>query len=375
MKVIYIYSRIERDLNKSGEAKKAIMQIDALRANGLEADIIYHDRTGRGNKLFARLPFWRLYTKKFIRDTIELIDGNTVGFYIRKDILDASFIELISEIRKQKPEIKIVLEIPTFPYDLEWSNVKDFPMLFKDRLYRKKLSTYIDRIVVYGKEKEVYGIPCINSNNGIDMAVIPVRTPRIHEDNRIQLLGVAGLAKWHGYDRLIKGLSDYYSSQKREYEVIFHIVGAGAEKNRLEKLAKRLNIDKYVIFHGSKKGKELDVLFDNCDIGIGSLGMHRIKMYDGYTLKLREYTARGIPYIYAYNDPLIEEVDLKYYMKFNNDDSNIDVCRIIDFYREIHLHMEEIAFYMSNIASHHFSWTVHMEPIARYFKEGYRNIC
>ena len=113
----------------------------------------------------------------------------------------------------------------------------------------------------------------------------------------------------------------------------------------------------------------MDILFDDCDIGIGSLGMHRIRMYDGYTLKLREYTARGIPYIFAYNDALIEGVNLKYYRKFSNDDSNIDVCAIVDFYREIHFHMEEIAVYMSDIASRYFSWTVHMEPIARYFKE------
>lgn len=369
MQVIYIYSRIEKDLKKSGEAKKATMQIEALRAHGLKADIIYHDRTEKYNKLVARLPFWHLYRKKFIENILGLISNDTVGFYIRKDILDASFIQLLNKIREKKPNIKIILEIPTFPYDLEWNNIKDYPMLCKDRIYRKYLKMYIDRIVVYGKEKEVYGIPCINSNNGIDMADIPVRTPRTHEDNKILLLGVAGLAKWHGYDRLIKGLSDYYGRQDCNYEIIFHIVGEGAEKKRLEKLTKQLKIEKYVIFHGGKKGKELDILFDDCDIGIGSLGMHRIRMYDGYTLKLREYTARGIPYIFAYNDALIEGVNLKYYRKFSNDDSNIDVCAIVDFYREIHFHMEEIAVYMSDIASRYFSWTVHMEPIARCFKE------
>lgn len=370
MQIIYIYSRIEKDLKKSGEAKKATMQIDALRAHGLSADIVYHDRTGRGNKLLARLPFWRLYGKKFVRSTLDQINDDTVGVYIRKDILDASFIQLLSKIRKQKPEIKIVLEIPTFPYDLEWKNVKDFPMLIKDRIYRKYLHTYIDRIVVYGKEKEVYGIPCINSNNGIDTDKIPVRVPKLHKDKRIQLLGVAGLAKWHGYDRLLRGLSDYYDRKDDNYEVIFHIVGEGAEKKRLKKLANQLKIEKYVIFHGSKKGKELDVLFDGCDIGIGSLGMYRIKMYDGYTLKLREYTARGIPYIYAYNDPLIENADVRYYIKFKNNDSNIDVCSIVDFYQKIYLKMDRIAAYMSNIAGRYFSWTAHMEPIAKYFKEG-----
>lgn len=375
MQIIYIYSRIEKDLKKSGEAKKATMQIDALRAHGLQTDIIYHDRTGRGNKLLARLPFWHLYSKKFIKSTLNQINDDTIGVYIRKDILDASFIQLLSKIREQKPEVKIVLEIPTFPYDLEWKNVKDFPMLIKDRIYRKYLCGYIDRIVVYGKEKEVYGIPCINSSNGIDMAKIPVRIPKVHTDKRIQLLGVAGLAKWHGYDRLLRGLSDYYGRQDNNYEVIFHIVGEGAEKSRLKKLAKKLNIEKYVVFHGSKKGKELDVLFDDCDIGIGSLGMHRIKMYDGYTLKLREYTARGIPYIYAYNDSLIENADVKYYIKFENDDSNIDVCSIVDFYQRIFKNMGEIAEYMSNIAGRYFPWTVHMEPIAKYFKEGKREIC
>lgn len=62
------------------------------------------------------------------------------------------------------------------------------------------------------------------------------------------------------------------------------------------------HIEKQVIFHGQKMGKELDELFDLADFAIGSLARHRSHIDKIKTLKNREYAARGIPFIYSETD-------------------------------------------------------------------------
>ena len=45
----------------------------------------------------------------------------------------------------------------------------------------------------------------------------------------------------------------------------------------------------YVILHGAKHGKELDVLFEKADFAVGSLARHRSGIQNIKTLKNREY--------------------------------------------------------------------------------------
>ena len=43
-------------------------------------------------------------------------------------------------------------------------------------------------------------------------------------ENELHLIGVAEIHFWHGFDRLIKGLKEYYAHNPG-YKVYFHIVG------------------------------------------------------------------------------------------------------------------------------------------------------
>jgi hypothetical protein len=60
-------------------------------------------------------------------------------------------------------------------------------------------------------------------------------------------------------------------------------------------------------FHGELHGKELDTLFDQMDLGISSLGIHRVGLQEASVLKSREYFARGLPFVYAYSDSDLNE--------------------------------------------------------------------
>jgi hypothetical protein len=64
----------------------------------------------------------------------------------------------------------------------------------------------------------------------------------------------------------------------------------------LKNLASRLRINDHIIFHGFVHGKELDRLFEQNHIAVGSLGIHRIGLNQLSILKAREYCARGIPF-------------------------------------------------------------------------------
>ena len=51
-----------------------------------------------------------------------------------------------------------------------------------------------------------------------------------------------------------------------------------------------------------RHGEELDELFEQADMGIGSLARHRSGITHIKTLKNREYAARGLPFIYSEMD-------------------------------------------------------------------------
>lgn len=98
---------------------------------------------------------------------------------------------------------------------------------------------------------------------------------------------MAEIHYWHGYDRIIKGLAEYYLT-KPQYKVYFHIVGElSGERERQEILPiiKQNALEPYVILYGNMHGNDLDQLFSKADMGIGSLGRHRSGITHIKTLK------------------------------------------------------------------------------------------
>lgn len=370
MKVLYLYSQAEKNMETSGEAKKMFMQLNGLKQNGLETDYYVIDRSQTINKLLIRIPFFNIHNRDFRRKFIEKAK-DVDAVYLRKNIFDISYLKLLKELRRAYPYLKIIIEIPTYPYDFEWKNWKDFPLLLKDRLNRNKLKKYVDRFVVFSKDNMVFGVPTILTSNGIDCNSVKKRSPKEIDNYNINLLGVAGVERWHGYDRLIKGIKEYYDKVGNDVNLVFHIVGKGRESNNLEKLVADLSMQDHVLFHGFMHGTKLDEMFNRCDIGVGSLGMYRIGMYEGYTLKLREYMARGIPFFYAYDDELIEKNGYFYFIKFPNDDTPIDVQKIIDFSKKLSKENSKIiAEKMNAYAEQELSWKHQMQPVADYIING-----
>lgn len=70
--------------------------------------------------------------------------------------------------------MKIILEIPTYPYDGEKINHTGIKKkkYWIEKKYRKSLYKYVDRVVTFSEDDEIFGIKTIKISNGIDLETI-----------------------------------------------------------------------------------------------------------------------------------------------------------------------------------------------------------
>jgi glycosyltransferase involved in cell wall biosynthesis len=211
-------------------------------------------------------------TKDYYNRILRLIDDDKYdAIYIRYSLSDYFFISFLDGLKKLRRRIKIVIDFPTYPYEKELNNNE---ILDVDRYFRKHIYKFIDFGICYYDVNSIFSVPVFNIGNGINLNNLPLKKTWDLDKRRLDIIAVANLSVWHGYDRLIKGLNEYYS-EKHDLLVHFNIVGVGPELSNLKCIAQRLNLENHITFHGIRKGKELDELFDNSQVAIGSLGMYR----------------------------------------------------------------------------------------------------
>lgn len=320
-------------LSSYGVQKKINAQLSAFNVFfRCEEKVCIQEKDSIKKRIVSRLPFTAIsekwvYDKKY--DDVDFI-------YFRKNIIDASIVRFFKKIKKHNKNCKIIFEIPTYPYDKEeWKSLKDLPFKLKDRINRKKLHKYIDRITTYANDsKSIFNTPAINLVNGIDFNSIPLAVPCTKKDKTIDIFIVALFSRWHGFDRLIQGLANYYK-KKGKANFILHFVGDGVVIPDYKALSKSLYLGEHIIFHGKKSGKELDDIANCCEMACDSLGAHRINLSTLSTLKSREYSARGLPIIAASKIDFLPD-DYEYLLKTPSNDDPIDFNEVYDFYCKIY---------------------------------------
>jgi len=115
-----------------------------------------------------------------------------------------------------------------------------------------------------------------------------------------------------------------------------------------------------VIFHSRKHAEELDGLFEETHIAIGGLGYHRISLRSAAALKVREYCARGMPFVISYNDLDFPD-DFPYMLKVPADESPVDIEQILRFYDRIK--EREFVKEMREYAEKNLSWEAKLKPV------------
>lgn len=233
---------------------------------------------------------------------------------------------------------RLIMEHPTYPFENgRVSSPLRAPFFwYCDRVFAR-IEPLIDLYALIGEscDGELHGVPAMNIVNGVDVERLPLHHPRA-EAEAVGLLALASMSNWQGYDRLIEALAAY----RGQHRVTIHMVGGEGDGSlgAWRELACRLGVAQSVVFHGELHGEALDRVADGCDLGIGGLGLYRKGQYRSMTLKLREYMARGLPFVYAVDDPSIEE-NPRFCMKLPNDDSPIDMAAIVDF--ALHVRTDE----------------------------------
>ena len=249
--------------------------------------------------------------------------------YIRYDFSDLGFVSLLKQLKMICG--KIVLELPTYPYDDEnKKNVLSRMKLAVDVYYRKQLHNYVDYIsTFYGGNERIFGIPTIVIPNGFDFSTMAL----VHEElppDAVHIVAVSSMRERHGYERFLEGMKNYYQRGGKR-KIMLHLVGKGRENPKYESLTEEYHLSPYVVFHGAMHGEMLDAVYEKCAIGIDSLARHRSGIHTLSSLKSREYGAKGIPMINSCKIDILED-DFPYLLRVPADESPIDMEQVLAFY-------------------------------------------
>ena len=359
----------------SGISKKIHCQVKGLRENGYEVHLCYYDFDANGHRC-------RYVDDKVIKDygtgalagIRQRVDFDCIYDYCKEKGIQFVYARcfqnatpfLIRFFKKlKKLGIKAVTEIPTYPYDQEFETFSrqeriglKIDQLFRNRLYRQQAA-----VVTFSDAETIFGQRTIRISNGVDFDSIPLHHFQ-PVDDALHLIGVAEVHLWHGYDRLIAGLGEYYKKVDNPRNIIFHIVGGvdpydlygEGDYKGIQTRIDEYGLQEHVVFHGQLFGEELDKVFNQSCFAIGSLARHRSGITYIKTLKNREYATRGIPFIYSEIDSDFE--DKSYIVKATPDESPINVQQIVDFIESHHFDPAEIRKTVENL-----TWKIQMKRV------------
>jgi hypothetical protein len=327
MKITYLAEYVAA--TSIGVEKKINSQIKVFKQSGFDVEfinLVYSAKNSIIKKISRRVNIF--YPISYDGDFTEFNIKSEI-LYIRYRHFDYPFFRFLKKFRNKGGKL-IIIEMPTYPFSKEIKGILSKLILVKSYFFSLFINKYIDFIVTYSDHDRIYKIPTIKITNGIDVSAIKVKQ-KLELKDCVNIIAVAHVSVWHGYDRVIRGIKEYYSKNAGDIlDVTFHIVGDGPELIKLKRLAADLKLSDRVVFHGIKSGLELDKLFNEAHVAIGSLGCHRINIFSVSTLKTREYCSRGIPFV---NAPTVSDIssDFKYLLYVEQNDNPIDINSVIEF--------------------------------------------
>lgn len=205
-------------------------------------------------------------------------------------------------------------------------------------------------------------LPSIVISNGVDVDAIKMTSFRPLKTKNLNMIFVASNPlPWHGLKRILTSIEKY----KGAYDITVHLVGE-MKSFGVNPLSRGKTI-----CHGVRDGIELDEIYAKSNVAISTLALHLKNLVEASSLKTREYTARGIPFILAYDDPDLAEVDekRKFFLKFPNDKEIVDIDRIISFLAIIakrYSKPDQLSRYMREYALHRMDWGVKMKKYVEF---------
>ncbi len=317
-----------------GVIKKIEFQLRAFTAAGMECTLV--GQYGSGAVVIA--PDGQhtvmentagISKRKFLADAAaaQLDAKEYTGAYIRFQFFCNNMEAMLKNMKAHG--LRVLLEIPTYPYEPELilQGIKGIPKLVCDKLFRRRCYRNIDLVGVSNSVDNVYGVPTFCMKNGLCMEDFKL-TEYGYYPERLDMISVSSMMRWHGLERVMQGMADYYAAGG-DREVVLHAVGDGIERERYESIAKELGLEDKVIFYGSLFGEQLDEVYDKCSVGLCALTAHRKNMTEGTPLKTVEYAARGLAIVTEMKLLFLED-DCDFCLQIPFDDSPMDINAVIE---------------------------------------------
>ena len=153
----------------NGISKKVAYQVDALKANGMDVRLCYMDETAGKRRVVGQqviADYGSGFMSK-IRKRTEFASiaryaaANGIGLvYIRSNHNANPF--TISMVKQMKRAgMKVVMEIPTYPYDAEYKAQGISRQIFQDKLFRRLLARHLDAIVYSETDSDFDHMPYV----------------------------------------------------------------------------------------------------------------------------------------------------------------------------------------------------------------------
>lgn len=371
IRVLY-YARVNRDYPyHSGIIQKCRGQAAAFRQLGARVDTILLSNQGvhLNEELLAAFPLRRRLVSYFFyffrldRMLARQTDFSKIDvFYMRFPLCSPSLLYLLRMARKQNPQLRIVLEFPTFPYGEEFRRKGWFFRLAycMDRMLRARLKKYVGFAVHYGAETSILGIPAINLRNGIGLEEKPVFPDRLPGEE-VSLIAVGNWNYWHGLDRFLRGLAEYYA-QRPDRKITLVIIGDGQELPNLKRLAESLSLNGVVQFVSHLPYRCLKPYLLKADVGIGTLGLHRKNVAVDSSIKHREYCANGLPFILSASDPDFPS-NFPFVHYIPEGDSAVEIEEVIQFLDDLRRNTPYYRQQIRAYAEERLSWNSRMQLV------------
>lgn len=131
---------------------------------------------------------------------------------------------------------------------------------------------------------------------------------------------LTGESDWHGVDKI---LCLARSVPHRD----FHLIGLSRGDFA------GVDVPGNVVFHGRQDPAGVASIFSQCDVGIGSLAMHRTNLDEGCPLKVRDYLMHRMPVVIGYREAEVSLNHAPYVLQLPNTEDSIpaNVDRIVAF--------------------------------------------
>lgn len=271
--------------------------------------------------------------------------------YMRKKMVTGKAVAVLKEYKKAGGTL--IVEIPSYGVT---ENSLGFIRNMAVRVFArsgKRFAGLVDYYTLIGSECPEYfrGKPAIEIANGVSLETIPLK--KFSElKSEIHMLALASMRDWQGFDRVIRGMGSYSG----EYRLVLHLAGQDFDGSvqRWLKTADELGLSSDVVYHGALYDEKLAEMFDTCHFAIGSMGFHRKGAAVGSSLKVREYIARGIPFIYGYEDSALTGNEW-FALNFPADDSPVDFDKVVPWIKGIY-NRNEFLQEIRQYAGEHLSW-------------------